>query len=220
MTQPSSYAQILKPSSLMGGVAVVELLLGMVRIKFAAVLIGATGTGLAVNVGAIQGFIGTLAGMGIQSVAVREVASAYAKGDQQEVGRTILTLRRVCWLTGLLGMATLMLLSPWLSQLTFGSAQYQWKIAALGIVPALVAIAVCGLAQSWRYARRVPVPTVWMSCPQSLRAASTMIRTPSVLARRESAAAIQPPMPSISTSDYRVDIDGLWPVVVKQITLI
>ena len=227
MTQPTSYAQILKSSSIMGGVAVVGLLLGMVRVKFAAVLIGATGTGLAANFGAIQGFIGTLAGMGIQSSAVREVASAYAKGDQQEIGRTILTLRRVCWLTGLLGMATLMLLSPWLSQLTFGSAQYQWDIAALGIiillgnlsggqtallqgarriadmarmetlsaivgtavsigfyywlglrgiVPALVAMTVFGLALSWRFARRVPVPTVRMSWPQSLRAASGMAR--------------------------------------------
>lgn len=227
MTPQSSYAQIIKSSSIMGGVAVVCLLLGMVRTKFAAVLIGVTGTGLVANFGAIQGFVGTLAGMGIQSSAVRDVASAYAKGDQQEIGRTILTLRRVCWLTGLLGMTTLMLLSPWLSQLTFGSAQYQWDIAALGIiillanisggqlallqgtrriadmariqtisaavgtavsigfyfwlglhgiVPALVVMAAFSLTLSWRFARRVPVPTVQMSWLQSLHAASGMVR--------------------------------------------
>ena len=118
----------------MGGVAVVGLILGMVRTKFAAVLIGTTGAGMLANFAVIQGFVGTLAGMGVQFSAVRDVASAYARNDSQEIGRTVLTLRRVCWLTGLLGAASMLLLSPWLSQLSFGSLQYRWDIAALGIV--------------------------------------------------------------------------------------
>ena len=129
-----SYGQILKSSSIMGGVAAVGLLLGMVRTKFAAVLIGTTGVGLAANLGAIQGIVGTLAGLGIQSSAVRDVASAYAKNDDEQIGRTVLTLRRICWFTGLIGAVSMLLLSPWLSQLSFGSADYRWDIAALGII--------------------------------------------------------------------------------------
>ena len=130
----NSYGQILKSSSIMGGVAGFNLLLGMVRTKVAAVIIGTTGAGLIANYGAIQGFVGTLAGLGIQSSAVREVAAAVASGDEQAIGRTVLTLRRLAWLTGLLGMASLMLLAPQLSQWTFCHADYTYYIAALGLI--------------------------------------------------------------------------------------
>jgi PST family polysaccharide transporter len=130
----NSYGQILKSSSIMGGVAVVTLILGMIRTKFAAVLIGTTGVGLTASFTAIQGVIVAIAGLGIQSSAVREVAAAYAKGDEQVVGETVLTLRRICWLTGLLGALSMLLLSPLLSQITFSSNEYQWDIAALGLI--------------------------------------------------------------------------------------
>jgi PST family polysaccharide transporter len=134
MTDTKSYAQILKASSIMGGAAGITLLLGMVRIKFAAVLIGTTGVGLIASFSALQGFIGTLAGLGLQSSAVRDIAAAVARDDRAATGRAVLTLRRMCWLTGLVGMAAMMLASPWLSQLTFGHRDYTLDIAALGVI--------------------------------------------------------------------------------------
>ncbi len=130
----NSYGQILKSSSIMGSVAIVTLFLGMIRTKFAAVLIGTAGVGLAANFTAIQSLIGGIAGLGIQSSAVREVAAAYANGDNQIVGETVLTLRRICWLTGLLGAVSTLLLSALISQLTFSSNEYQWDIAAIGLI--------------------------------------------------------------------------------------
>ena len=118
----------------MGGAAGINLLLGMIRVKFAAVLIGTAGVGLLASFTAIQGLLGTLAGLGIQSSAVREVAAAVAKNDQLAIGRAVLTLRRVCWLTGIVGMLAMMFFSPLISQLTFGSHQYTLDIAALGII--------------------------------------------------------------------------------------
>lgn len=134
MTSKSSYAQILKASSIMGGAAGINLLLGMLRVKFAAVFIGTTGVGLISSFGALQGLVGTLAGLGIQSSAVREIAAAVGKGEEQAIGRAVLALRRVCWLTGLVGMAAMMLLAPLLSQLTFGDRNYTLDIAALGLI--------------------------------------------------------------------------------------
>lgn len=118
----------------MGGAAGVNLLLGMLRVKFAAVLIGTTGVGLIASFTALQSFIGALAGLGLQSSAVRDIAAAVAKGDDHAVGRAVLALRRLCWLTGLVGMAAMMLLAPWLSQLTFGHRDYTIEIAALGLI--------------------------------------------------------------------------------------
>jgi enterobacterial common antigen flippase len=129
-----SYAQILKSSSIMGGAAGITLLLGMVRVKFAAVLIGTTGVGLNASFSALQGVVGTLAGLGIQSSGVREIAAAIGKGDDPAVGRAVLTVLRISWLTGLLGLASMIVLGPLLSQLTFGNAEYALDIAALGLV--------------------------------------------------------------------------------------
>lgn len=134
MPTKSSYSQILKASAIIGGASGINQLLGMVRVKFAAVLIGATGVGLIASFGTLQVFIGTLAGLGLQSSAVREIAAAVGKNDDQAIGRAVLTLRRLCWLTGLVGMAAMMLLAPWLSQLTFGHRNYTLDIAALGII--------------------------------------------------------------------------------------
>ena len=133
MSAEKSYAQILKASSLMGGAAGINMLLGMVRVKFAAILIGTTGVGLNASFISLQGIIGTLAGLGIQSSAVRDIAVAVGKGDQQAIGRAVLTLRRICWLTGLVGMAAMLLLSPLLSQFTFGHSGYAIDIAVLSV---------------------------------------------------------------------------------------
>lgn len=118
----------------MGGTAGITMLLGMVRTKFAAVLIGTMGAGLLANFGAIQGMLGTLAGLGLATSAVREVATAVATGDQTAIGRTVLTLRRMCWFTGILGMVALMALSPMLAQWTFGNQDHTLEIAALGLI--------------------------------------------------------------------------------------
>jgi len=118
----------------MGGTAGITMLLGMVRTKFAAVMIGTAGAGLLANFGAIQGLVGTLAGLGIGSSAVRDVAAAVAAGDQTAIGRTVLTLRRMCWLTGLVGMAAMVALSPIFAQWTFGNQDHTLEIAALGLI--------------------------------------------------------------------------------------
>jgi len=118
----------------MGGAAGITMLFGMIRGKFAAVLIGTTGLGLNASFTAIQTLIGTLAGLGLQSSAVREIAAAFSKDDQQEIGRKVLTLRRICWLTGLIGMVTMMLLSPMISLITFGHQNYTLDIAVLGLI--------------------------------------------------------------------------------------
>lgn len=129
----NSYGQIVKSSSIMGGAAGINMLLSMLRVKFAAILIGTAGVGLLASFTALQNMIATLAGLGLQSSAVREIAAASSRNDHEAVGRVILTLRRMCWLTGFMGMLSMMLLSSWLSQLVFGKLDYAVDIAVLGI---------------------------------------------------------------------------------------
>ena len=118
----------------MGGAAGANLLFGMIRTKFAAVLIGATGVGLQASFMAILGVIAVVAGLGLQSSAVRAIAVAVGNEDEDAIGRAVLTLSRICWLTGLIGMALMMIFSAQLSQLAFGSDQYALDIATMGII--------------------------------------------------------------------------------------
>ncbi len=130
----NSYGQILQASSIIGGAQGINLLLSMVRLKLAAVLIGPMGIGLLGNFIAIQSLITTIAGFGIQTSGVRDVAHAVGQVDQETIGRTVLALRRVSWLTGLIGAAAMAALSPLLSQWTFGSNDYAVEIALLGMM--------------------------------------------------------------------------------------
>lgn len=134
MSTQKSYEQILKSSSIMGGAAGFVMLLGLIRTKFAAVLIGTTGIGLLASLSSIQATVSTLSGLGLNSSAVREIAAAAAKDDQLAISQVVTTLLRLSWFTGLAGMALLMATSPLVSRLTFGSDEYTLDIAALGLI--------------------------------------------------------------------------------------
>lgn len=119
---------------MMGGAQGISLLLGMVRTKFVAMLIGPLGVGLLDTYLAIQGMVWAVAGLGIQASAVRDVAVAAAKGDEETIGRTVLSLQRICWVTGILGALAMVALAIPLSYYTFESKEHAWAISFLGVI--------------------------------------------------------------------------------------
>ncbi|TWT80139.1 colanic acid exporter [Planctomycetes bacterium CA13] len=132
-SQSNSYGQVLKASSIIGGSQVVTMVIGMVRTKLVAMLIGPSGVGLVGMFQSITGMAATIAGLGIQTSGVRDVAAAAGAADERRIAETILTLRRVCWITGMLGCLILYLAAGFLSQMTFGSLDYVWSIRLLGL---------------------------------------------------------------------------------------
>lgn len=128
-----SYRSILKSTSLIGGASVLNILIGMVRTKFVAILLGPTGVGLLGMYDQITGMVSSVTGMGIASSGVRQVAEAVGTNDDVRIARTVITLRRVAWLTGTLGLLVMLVFCMPLSNLTFGNSYYAWPIAALGI---------------------------------------------------------------------------------------
>lgn len=139
--EQSSYGQILKSSSIVGGAQVINMAIGLVRTKLVAVLIGPAGIGLVGIYLSITAFANTLAGMGIQTSGVRDVAKHHGDGDAEAVAATVITLRRVCWLTGVAGAAILAAAAPWISQISFGSDEYTLPIALLGVTVFLTNLA-------------------------------------------------------------------------------
>lgn len=130
--QPSSYGQILKSSSLIGGAQAITLVIGMVRTKVVAVLLGPSGVGLVGLFQSATAMLGTVAGLGIAQSAVRQVAEAQGTHDQQTIARTVTVLRRVCWVTGLMGWLLTTAVAYPLSLWTFRDKGRAWAVAILG----------------------------------------------------------------------------------------
>jgi enterobacterial common antigen flippase len=128
-----NYSRIVKSSSIIGGAQGVNMLIGMIRVKFVAILIGPIGVGLVATYQSLIQLIGTIAGLGLQSSAVRDIAQAVSRGEEEQTARIVLSLRRMCWLTGALGSLSVMLLSPLLSQITFNSPDYTVDISLVGL---------------------------------------------------------------------------------------
>lgn len=116
----------------MGGAQGLNYLLGMIRMKLVAVLLGPSGIGLVGLYVSITGLVSTLAQLGMDQSGVREVAEAEATKDTQRVAQVVKTLRRTCWLTGLLGWLLTITLAWPLSQWAFGSERRMWAVAILG----------------------------------------------------------------------------------------
>ena len=122
--QQSSYRQIMKATSIFGGVQVFNIIISIIRSKFVAVLLGPAGMGIMGLLTSTTGIISSLTNFGLGTSAVKDIAAAFGTNDEKRIGLIITTFRRLVWITGLLGLFTTAIFSPWLSQLTFGNKDY------------------------------------------------------------------------------------------------
>jgi O-antigen/teichoic acid export membrane protein len=129
----SSYRQIFKATGLFGGVQVFNILISVVRSKFIAVLLGPTGVGIMGLLTSTTGLITGLTNFGLGTSSVRNVAEAHAQGDGRKIGIVVSTLRRLVWITGILGAFITLIFAPWLSELTFETKDYTYAFMFLSI---------------------------------------------------------------------------------------
>lgn len=118
----------------MGLSAALTMLMSMVRVKLAAVLIGAVGVGMLAGYNALLVAVVTLFGMGIQSSAVREIALANSSGHREGLAATVLATQRLCWLLAGVGLVLTVLVSKRLSEWAFGDTTHASGIAVLSAV--------------------------------------------------------------------------------------
>src|SRR4051812_13416014 len=77
----STYGEILKSTALIGGSTVVGIFFGIIRTKAMALLLGPAGVGLMGLYASIIDVAQSLAGMGVQSSGVRQIAEASGSGE-------------------------------------------------------------------------------------------------------------------------------------------
>jgi PST family polysaccharide transporter len=128
-----SYGQILKSSALVGGSSVLSIGFRIVRTKAVAVMLGPTGVGLLGVFDSISELTRTVAGLGINTSGVRQIAEAMGAGDTSHLARTVTTLRRVAFYSGAGGALLLLLFSRQVAILTFGNDQHAGAVAMLAL---------------------------------------------------------------------------------------
>ena len=136
-----TYGQILKSSALIGGSSVLKLGTGIVRTKAMAVLLAPSGIGLLGLYGSILDLAQSIAGMGVNSSGVRQIAEAVGSGDTERIARTALVLRRTAVVLGALGAALLVVFCRQVSSWNFGSSEHSAAIAWLALAVFFGAVA-------------------------------------------------------------------------------
>jgi antigen flippase len=135
-----SYREIVRSSSVIGGAAALNYIVGLIRVKLVAILLGPTGIGLLGLYGSYMALIGTVSGLGIAGSAVREIAQT-ANGDPEGMARAARILERVSWAIGLLGWLLALVFARPLSIWLFGSADQTVPVSLLGAALLINALA-------------------------------------------------------------------------------
>jgi O-antigen/teichoic acid export membrane protein len=125
------FIQILKATSLFGGVQLVTILFSIIRTKFAAVLLGPAGMGIVGLFSATIDFFGAATNFGVSTAGVRCLAEVGSRDDEFKIGKTIGIVKNLVWITGFLGLAVLIIFSPFLSKWIFGNSDFTWGFVAL-----------------------------------------------------------------------------------------
>ncbi len=128
------YKSVLKSTSLIGGSAFFNILIGMIRTKFVAILLGPDGVGLQNIYSTIMTSISTITGLGLNSSGVRSIAEANGQNDSQRVAKIIKTIRSTVWISGIIGTILVVLLSGYISEFTFKTQEHKIPLMFLSVI--------------------------------------------------------------------------------------
>lgn len=133
-----SYRHILKYTSLFGSVQGLSIIVSLVRNKLVALLLGPNGMGLVTLFNSVVTFISNSTNLGISTSAVKHISEI---GNPTESGRYINIIRWWCLITGLLGMAVCIMLSPLIDNFTFTWGDHTFHYLFLSPMVLLMAMA-------------------------------------------------------------------------------
>ncbi len=140
--QGNNYGHILKYTGIFGGVQGLNILIGLVRNKIVASLLGPSGMGLVSLFNSTVNFVSQATNLGISFSAVRHVSELFDTGDEERIAHFVKVVRAWSLLTALLGMLVCIVAGPLLSNYTFAWGNHTLHFVMLA--PAVGLTAICG----------------------------------------------------------------------------
>jgi len=139
-----SYKQILKSTTIVGGAQAINIIIGVIRNKIVAILLGPAGVGIAGMLQTIVELVKSATGLGINFSGVKSIAEH--NDNPQKVARTILILQRWEFSTGLVGTILVVCLCKFFSYYSFGNNAYTYSILLMSITLLIGAVSAGQLA--------------------------------------------------------------------------
>ncbi len=135
-----NYDHVLKYTSVFGGVQGLVILIGLVRNKFMALLLGAGGMGFNALLTSVQNFASQCTNLGISFGAVPRLSSYYEEDRQQMLDYYIQVVRLWSLIAAVLGALFCVLVSPFINDISFTWGNHTLHYAMLGVAVAMIAI--------------------------------------------------------------------------------
>lgn len=129
----SSYLQIVKATSIFGGMQFFNILISIVRTKLIAIFIGPVGMGIISLLNSALNMVSGVTGLGIETSAIKHISEQYNSADLNAVSPIIAIVKKIAFITGIFGTLIVALFSSWLSELTFGNSNYTYLFVYLSI---------------------------------------------------------------------------------------
>ena len=141
MTEESSHRQIVRSTSIIGGASVLNILVGLVRGKISALILGPSGVGLVGLLFSLLSTSSAIAGLGFGNVGTRQIAEAVGREDEAAIAAA----RRAIVLGTLglaaIGAAVFWLLRGLLARYVLGDSRLTGDVGWLALALALTVAA-------------------------------------------------------------------------------
>ena len=135
-----SYRHILRCISLFGGVQALNILIGLVRTKVAALFLNAYGMGISSIFNTTVSLLSNVSNMGLSTSGVHAISKEIGKNDKKALVEMVCLIRSLCLMAAVAGMLFCMVLSPVINHLTFSEDKYIRDLLFLSPVIALTTL--------------------------------------------------------------------------------
>jgi len=136
-----SYRHILKYTGLFGGVQGLIILIGLVRNKAMAVLLGAGGMGFNALMMSVQTFASQATNLGLSFGAVPKLSEVYEQENHSQLDYYVQVIRLWSMIAAVLGLLFCVVASGLVDNMTFTWGDHTLHYAMLGVSVAMLAIA-------------------------------------------------------------------------------
>lgn len=135
-----SYSHILKYMGVFGGVQGLGILIGLVRNKLIALILGPNGVGLISLFNSTVKLVSDTTNLGISTSAVRTISEHFDSEDERQTARSIMLIRSWSLITAVLGMLVCVVFSHLLDRWTFSWGDHTLHFVLLAPTIALMAV--------------------------------------------------------------------------------
>lgn len=130
----SRYRSSFAATILFSGVQIFQIIIRIVKSKFVALFIGPAGMGIQSLLHSTTDTISAATSFGLNTSSVKTIAAAKREGDSENIAKNVTALRRLIWITGIVGMLFCALFASVWSQTSFGNSDYIWSFVAISSI--------------------------------------------------------------------------------------